>query len=140
MEAPGKPRGILGCGSNISYCVTLAWKVWRACPCAPAGFCSHNEQTVSGQNKGLRRFLSVPEACYVAVDVTAFLVPEFASFSMEMVLPFWFSTQIISSDAGNFLVSLKPSGDSIFNCTSPEPQGKTAAQYGSTWHSSFFLG
>lgn len=130
--------GILGCGTNISCCVTPARRVWRARPCAPAGFRSHNEQTVSGQNRGLRRFLAVPEACYIAVDVTAVLVPGFASFSTEFVFLFCISRQflhfrIISSDTENFLVSLKPTGDLILGCTPPEPQGKPAARYGSTF-------
>lgn len=139
MKAPRKPWGIFGCGSNISCCVTPTRRVWRACPCAPAGFCSHNKQTVSGQNRGLKRFLSAPEACYVAVVVTVFLVPGFTSFSIEFVFSFCFSTQLISSDAEDFLVSLKPSRGLNYNCTSPEPWGKPAAQSGSTWHS-LFLG
>lgn len=92
---------------------------WRAYPYASEGFYSHNEQTVSGQNRGLRRFLSVPEACRVDVDVTVFLVPGFASFNMGIVFRFCFSTQIISSES--FLVPLKPSRDLIFDGTSPEP-------------------
>lgn len=63
----------------------------------------------------------MPEGCLVAVDVTAFFfVPGFATFSMEIVFPFCFSIQIISSDAENFVVSLRPSRGTIFNCTSPE--------------------
>lgn len=42
--------GILSCGTNISYRVTPARRVWRARPCTPAGFRSHNEKTMSGQN------------------------------------------------------------------------------------------
>lgn len=75
----------------------------------------------------------MPEACYVAVDVTAVLVPGFAGFSTEFVLPFCISRQIISSDTENFLVSLNPSGDLILCCTPPEPQVKPAARYGSTF-------
>lgn len=60
-----KTRGILGCGSNISCCLTPAQRVRRACPCASAGIATINEQ-------GLRRFLSMLEACCVAVDVIAF--------------------------------------------------------------------
>lgn len=44
----------------------------------------------------------------------------------------------LSSDAEDFLVSFKPSRDLIFNCMSPEPQGKPVAQSGSTWHPSFW--
>lgn len=60
------------------------------------------------------------EACLAAVDVTAFFVPGFATFSMEIVFPFCFSIQMTSSDAENLLVSLRASRDTIFNCTSPE--------------------
>lgn len=56
METPGKPRGTLGCDSNISYWVTPTWRVWRAHPSAPTAFCSCNKQTGSGQKRRLRRF------------------------------------------------------------------------------------
>lgn len=62
----------------------------------------------------------MPEARSVAGDVIAFFMPGFVTFSMEIVFPFCFSIQMISSDAENFLVSLRPSRDTIFNCTSPE--------------------
>lgn len=50
----------------------------------------------------------MPQACLVAVDFTAFFVPGFAAFSMEIVFLFCFSSQMINSDAENFLVSLSP--------------------------------
>lgn len=68
-----KTRGILGCGSNISCCLTPAQRARRARPCASAGIATINEQVVSEQHQGLRRFLSMLEACCVAVDVIAFL-------------------------------------------------------------------
>ena len=63
----------------------------------------------------------MPEACWAAVDVTAFLMPRFASVSTKIVFPFWFSPQIVSCGAEDFLVSLQPSRDLIFSCMSPEP-------------------
>lgn len=51
-----KTRGILGCGSNISCCLTPAQRAQRARPCASAGIATINEQVVSEQHQGLRRF------------------------------------------------------------------------------------
>lgn len=87
-----KPQGILSCGSSISRCLTPAQRVWRANPCAPAGFCYCNEQTVSGQHQGLRKFWS----CCITVDVSAFLELGFTSFRVQTVFLFCLPAWIIS--------------------------------------------